>query len=264
MAESGKLVRLSLEPLWRLIYPDQCLVCGAVPEDGRRHFCAACHAALPWVGEHPCPRCGAAAGLYATTAGGCAACRGSRFAFRRAVAPLRYDGAARDLILRFKLGRKSSLAYALGDLLCAHLADSGLSRSMDLVASVPLHWRRRLQRGFDQAAMLALEVATQLRLPLVRGLMRRQRATVTQTALSALRRGLNVRGAFAVRAARRGHGLVGRLLDRLRGRVPLLGKRVLLIDDVFTTGSTVNECARVLREAGAAEVLVATVAHTCR
>ncbi len=253
-----------LEPLWRLIYPEQCLVCGAVLGPERRHFCAACHDALPWVGEHACPRCGAAAGLYATLAGGCAACRGCHFAFRRAVAPLRYEGVARDLILRFKLGRKASLAYALGDLLCDHLAETAPSLAVDLVASVPLHWRRRMRRGFDQAAMLALEVATRLRLPLARRLLRRTRHTMSQTALSALRRSINVRGAFAVRAARRGPGPLGRILDRVRGRVPLLGKRVLLIDDVFTTGSTVNECARVLREAGAAEVLVATIAHTCR
>ena len=253
-----------LEALWRLVYPEQCLVCGQALEIGRRHFCPACHQGLPWVGESSCQRCGAAVGRHAPTAQGCAACRSRRFAFRRAVAPLRYQGVARDLILGFKLGRRASLAYVLGDLLCDYLAEGGLSRAVDLVVPVPLHWRRRVRRGFNQAALLALEAGERFGLPVAPGLLRRRRATVTQTALSGLRRGANVRDAFAVRAARSGCGHLGRLLDRLGGRAAVLGRRVLLVDDVFTTGATVNECARVLREAGAAEVLVATVAHTCR
>jgi ComF family protein len=246
------------------VYPEQCLVCGQALEVGRRHFCAACHKGLPWVGDHSCPRCGAATGLHASTAQGCAACRSRRFAFRRAVAPLRYQGVARELILAFKLGRRASLAYVLGDLLCDYLAEGGLSRAADLVVPVPLHWRRRASRGFNQAGLLALEIGTRFRLPVASRLLKRRRATMTQTALSGLGRGANVRDAFAARAARNGHSPLGRILDRLAGRTAVLGKRVLLVDDVFTTGSTVNECARVLREAGAAEVLVATVAHTCR
>ena len=248
-----------LEALWRLVYPEQCLVCGQVLEVGRRHFCPACHRGLPWIGDTPCPRCGAAAGRHANTAQGCAACRSQRFAFRRAIAPLRYEGVARDLILGFKLGRRASLAYVLGDILCDYLGESGLSQAVDLVAPVPLHWRRRATRGFNQAGLIALEIGTRFHLPVATRLLKRQRATMTQTALSGLRRGANVRGAFAARSARNGG-----FLDRLTGRTTLLGKRVLLVDDVFTTGSTVNECARVLREAGVAEVLVATVAHTCR
>ncbi len=247
-----------LEALWRLVYPEQCLVCGQAPEVSRRHFCSACYKGLPWVGEHSCPRCGAPVGLHAAAAEGCAACRSLRFAFRRAVAPLRYQGVARELILAFKLGRRASLSYVLGDLLCDYLAETGLSRAVDLVVPVPLHWRRRVSRGFNQAALLGLEVATRFRLPLASRLLKRRRATVTQTALSGLGRGANVRDAFVARPAR------GGLLDRLAGREHLLGRRVLLLDDVFTTGATVNECARVLRAAGAAEVLVLTVAHTCR
>lgn len=253
-----------LEALWRLVYPEQCLVCGRAPEASRRHFCSACYEALPWVGEHACPRCGAPVGLQAATAEGCVGCRSRHFAFRRAVAPFRYEGVARDLILAFKLGRRASLAYVLGDILCDYLAESGLSRAVDLVVPVPLHWRRRMSRGFNQAALLGLEVATRFRIPLAARLLKRRRATVSQTALSGLRRGANVRDAFAVRDARCERGPLGGLLNRLAGRRIVLGKRVLLLDDVFTTGATVNECSRVLRAAGASEVLVVTVAHTCR
>ncbi|MBM4035085.1 MAG: ComF family protein [Planctomycetes bacterium] len=252
------------ESLWRLVFPELCLVCGAALELGRRHFCVACYKGLPWVGENACPRCGAATGHYASLEGGCATCRGIRFAFRRAVAPLRYQGVARELILAFKLGRRGALAYVLGDLMCDYLADGGLSLAADLVVPVPLHWRRRLKRGFNQARLLALEVSTRFGLPLAPGVLRRRRATVSQTALSGLGRGANVRGAFAVRRARGAQNPLGRLANHLAATASILGKRVLLVDDVFTTGATVNECARMLREAGAAEVLVATVAHTCR
>ncbi|HPD14937.1 MAG TPA: ComF family protein [Planctomycetota bacterium] len=240
---------LALEPFWRLAFPESCVACGVPLERPRRHFCAACHRALPWVGEHACPRCGDAVGSHARTAAGCAACRNRHLAFARAVAPLRYEGKARELILKFKLGRRASLAHALGALLGDFLAESGLSRAVDLVAPVPLHWRRRLSRGFNQAMLLACELAIRFDLRLAPRLLVRRRATETQTALSGLRRGANVRGAFALRAPWR------------RG---VLGRRVLVVDDVFTTGATAHECARVLRAGGAAEVLVATVAHTHR
>lgn len=250
-----------IEALCRLVYPEQCLVCGGLLGLGARHFCPGCREGLPWVGEHACSRCGAPVGLHASTAQGCARCRSRHLAFRRAVAPLRYQGVARDLILAFKLGRRASLSYVLGEILCGYLAEGGLSQAADLVVPVPLHWRRRVSRGFNQAALIALEVATRFRLPLAHRLLVRRRATVSQTALSGLGRGANVRGAFAVRPAA---GALRRLLRREAGPRSLLGKRVLLVDDVFTTGATVHECARVLREAGAAEVLVATIAHTCR
>ena len=129
-------------------------------------------------------------------------------------------------------------------------------------------WRRcrctGVDRGFNQARLLALEIGARFHLPVASGLLRRTRATTSQTAFSRLWREANVRGAFAVRAAAEGARRVARLLDRLRGRVAVRGRSVLLVDDVMTTGSTVNECARALRKAGARRVVVATVAKTAR
>lgn len=249
------------ESVWRLAYPEHCVVCGQVVGVDRRHLCTACRGSLPHIGEHTCPRCGEAVAPHSVTERGCASCRTRRFAFERAAAPFRYEGTIRELLLRFKLGRDASLAYVLGELLCDYLAGSGLSGAADLVAPVPLHWRRRVERGFNQAGLLAIEIGMRFGLAVAGGLLRRTRATRTQTAFSHLQRQANVRAAFAVRAARRGRGPVGRLWERLTGRVALLGQRVLLVDDILTTGSTVHECARVLREAGARSVLVATVAR---
>ena len=248
-----------VESLWRLAYPEQCVVCGELLGLDQRHLCPACREALPWIGEHSCPRCGDRVGPHSDTANGCAGCRGRSFAFRRAVAPLRYEGTARDLLLAFKLGKRASLAYVLADLLGDYLAAGGVSQAADLIVPVPLHWLRRARRGFNQAALLAYEIGLRFRLPVAPRLLARRRATVSQTAFSGLHRTANVRDAFALKRGGGGLGWLRRLLGRPRS---ILGRRVLLIDDILTTGSTVHECAKVLREAGAAEVVVATVART--
>ena len=253
--------RQACESLWRVAYPEQCVLCGELLDLDTRHFCAPCREGLPWIGEHACPRCGSQVAPHAATAKGCAACRGRPFAFERAVAPFRYEGVVRDLILEFKLGKRSSLACVLGGLLCDMLAEGGLTQVVDVVVPVPLHWRRRVQRGFNQARLLALEVGARFGLPVAQGLLRRGRATQSQTGFSRLGRQANVRGAFAVRTAWVGQGRIRSLVARLLGAEDLLGRRALLIDDVMTTGSTVHECARTLREAGAAEVFVVTIAR---
>lgn len=250
------------ETLWRVAYPEQCAWCGAALELERRHFCAACFDKLPWIGEHACRRCGSQVAPHAVTKGGCAACRGLRLAFARAAAPFRYEGMIRDLILQFKLGRRPSLVYVLGDLLCDYLASGGVSRAADVIVPVPLHWRRRASRGYNQARLLALEIGARFGLPVAARALRRRRDTRSQTALTALSRTMNVRDAFVARTLASDQALVQRLWARALGALNLLGRRVLLVDDVMTTCSTLNECARVLKRAGAAEVSVAVLART--
>jgi len=238
------------EALWRFVFPEHCVVCGVGLDVPYRYFCHGCWEELPWVGEMVCPRCGSAVPPNAAVARGCASCRGRRFGFSRAVAPLHYEGAARELVLRLKLGKEVSLAHVLGAVLANFLETGGLSRWVDLVVPVPLHWRRRMTRTFNQAALLALEVGARFHLPVATRLLVRTRPTQSQTAFSALGRSLNVRGAFAL----------ARPFLSWRGSVA--GKRILLIDDVLTTGATTSECARVLRQGGASDVVVATVART--
>ncbi len=234
------------EALWRFLFPEHCVVCGMGLEAPRRHFCQQCWERLPWVGEPTCPRCGSAVPPNAVVERGCASCRGQRFGFSSAVAPLHYERAARELILRFKLAKEAPLAYVLGELLADFLASGGVSHRVDVIVPVPLHWRRRMTRTFNQAELLAREIGARFNLPVVVGALVRKRATQSQTAFPALGRALNVRDAFK--------------LGRRRGM--LAGKRVLLVDDVLTTGATTSECGRVLRRGGAADVVVATVTKT--
>jgi len=173
--------------------------------------------------------------------GRCALCRGGLRGFDAAYCYGSYEGALRELIHLYKYGRVQTLAKPLGDLLAAALPRE---ERFDAVTAVPLHWRRQWQRGFNQSELLARIVAARYGIGVVRAL-RRVRSTKAQAGLSNTRRRENVAGAFECR----------------RGARALQGKRILLIDDVMTTGSTAASCARVLKSAGAAKVSLLTVAR---
>jgi ComF family protein len=175
--------------------------------------------------------------------GRCALCRGGLRGFDAAYCFGSYDGTLRALIHLYKYSRIRTLSEPLARLLAAALP---LDQSFDLVTPVPLHWRRQWQRGFNQSELLARAVAQHRGIPVVRAL-RRARPTETQAGLSNTARRRNVASAF-----RCGRGAI------------VAGRRVLLIDDVMTTGSTAAACARVLKQAGAARVVLLTVARVDR
>jgi ComF family protein len=160
---------------------------------------------------------------------------------------LRYDDASRDLVLAFKHADRTDGAPAYGAWLARAGAD--LVADADAIAPVPLHWTRLFSRRYNQAALLALALGTHAGLPVVPDLLIRRRRTPSQGRMSATGRARNVAGAFSLNARR---------LAFLEGR------RILLIDDVLTTGATVESCARVLLRGGAAAVDVLTLARVVR
>lgn len=176
----------------------------------------------------------------------CALCRNGLRGFDAAYCFGAYEGVLRELIHLYKYGRVRTLARPLGGLLVRALARD---EQYDMVTAVPLHWRRRWQRGFNQAGLLAREVARHSGIPFARAL-RRVRSTRAQAGLSNTARRRNMVSAFACRRGMR-NGRLG-------------GRRVLLIDDVMTTGSTAAACARTLKSAGAARVALLTVARVDR
>jgi ComF family protein len=178
--------------------------------------------------------------------GRCALCRNGLRGFDAAYSFGAYEGVLRELIHLYKYGRVRTLARPLGDLLARALAPD---EHYDLVTAVPLHWHRRWQRGFNQAGLLARGIARRTGIPFARTL-RRVRSTRAQAGLSNTARRRNVSSAFVCRRSLRG--------GELRGR------RVLLIDDVMTTGSTAAACARALKSAGTARVALLTVARVDR
>ncbi len=214
----------------RLLLPPICLLCGAAGAMGR-DLCAGCAAALP-RNAAACPGC--ALPLAAGQTGTCDDCRLQPRSFDRVFAPFRYEPPLDFLICGLKFAGRLSHARLLSELFAAALAERNAPLP-DCIVPVPLHPLRLRERGFNQALELARPAARFLRRPVLANGLQRVRHTARQTELDARRRQLNPLGAFAI-----GH--------------PLPGVRVALIDDVMTTGSTVRECARVLRASGATDI----------
>jgi ComF family protein len=175
----------------------------------------------------------------------CADCARERASWHRARAVLRYDKHSRRLILSLKHGDRTHLAKALGRWM--HRAGGDVLDGADLLVPVPLHWTRLFARQYNQAAMLAHAIHASGGPPVAPDWLIRRRRTPSQGRLGPLARARNVRGAFALRASR-----------------TVRGKRLVIVDDVLTTGATAEECARVLRREGAAFVGVLTLARAVR
>ena len=228
-----------------IVFPPHCHSCHAfIPEAGDLHLCPACRGEVHAILSPLCSLCG----IPFATAGGidhpCGACTASPPRYTAARAAVTFDGVARDLIHRFKYDRKVHLARPLTLLAGEALFPFIVTTGADLILPVPLHRRRLRERGFNQAVLLGRPLARGWRIPLVVDNLKRIRWTEPQVTLSAAEREANVRGAFA-----------------LADPPGVRGKTILLVDDVYTTGSTVLECSRVLRRAGAAAVYVITVAR---
>lgn len=236
--------------LLHLVFPTPCHVCQRPLGLGRRSaLCAACWGALERVPQAGCQRCGwpfpAAGAARGAERPLCQRCRETddHFEAARAVLLYRDGGVARAAILLCKHGGRLGLLQHLAALLAAEAPADLMERAWDAAVPVPLHWRRRWRRGFNQAEALARAVGRRHGLPVARRCLTRIRATPPQHGDAAARR-RNVRDAFAVRRAPR-----------------IAGKRLLLVDDVFTTGATANACAAALLAAGATAVGVLTLAR---
>ncbi len=216
-----------------------CAVCDALLDEPLSGcVCAGCWRSIRLITPPICDRCG---DPLPRAGGDCPGCSGQQSAVTRARAVGEYEGTLREIIHALKYAGRLSLAKPLAAQM--RVRGNDVLRSADCVVPVPLHWRREHQRGFNQAR----EIARHLGPPVVSALVRR-RETRPQVELVADRRKANVAGAFAARRAwfRK---------DDIRGR------NVLLIDDVSTTGATLNACARVLQERGARSVHALTAAR---
>ena len=231
----------------RLLYPKLCLVCDAVEGDSvafRHGLCNECHPAVTTDPSLACPWCAQTVGLHSDTTDGCMECKGIALGFERAVRLGPYTGKLRDAVLRMKFLAGEGLADLIGRTFVECRGEALHTLNVDVVAPVPLHWWRRWTRGYNQSEAVARELAAGLGVPFVPQLLSRVKWTTQQIQPTREARRENVKGAFRVRTGAR-----------------LVGKTVLLMDDVMTTGSTLGEAARTLREAGAERVVVAVLAR---
>lgn len=225
-----------------LLLPPSCMCCAAALDDdsGVIRLCPACREELSaLVSQQACPRCARSIGPY----GSCAACGQEPPPFEAAVRIGVYDGPLSHLVRIVKYRGVRYAAPLMARLLMAKLHQNRVAERIDLVTAVPLYWWRFYRRGYNQAVLLARELRRQGLPVALKRVLVRIRDTRPQVGLSRTARLANVRGAFRVRRPK-----------------AVRGRRVLLVDDVMTTGATAETCARTLLAAGARSVTVAVAA----
>ncbi|MCU0785863.1 MAG: ComF family protein [Verrucomicrobia bacterium] len=226
-------------------YPAACQFCGeqrARPEDGL--VCSRCWSQVRFIKPPFCERCGLPFEGNLTTPFECANCREMELHFSAARSAVVASGVALDAIHRYKYQRALWFEPFLADLLVREAGPALSGQKWDWLVPVPLHPTKKREREFNQAERLAGRLSAATKIPVNNNWLRRVLPTSTQTRLTREQRAANMRGAFGMANG-----------DRLHG------ERVVLLDDVFTTGATTSACARVLRAAGAGEVCVWTVAR---
>lgn len=242
------------QKILNLILPANCHICKLpVKEWSNPYICRICWKKIRFIDGPVCPRCGipfkSSVTLIRSPDYLCGTCRKQKFYFTKASALGYYEGTLSETIHIFKYEKKQSMARYMNSLISGSILH-GIAKA-DIIIPVPLHKKRLKERGFNQALLIVHHIANSIvgagfkPAPTlsIDGLLR-TRWTRPQIELSREERLRNVKGAFAVRDG-----------------ISFKGKKLLLIDDVYTTGATVNECARVLKKAGAKEVVVFTIAR---
>ena len=244
---SNPSIKVYLESLVSLIYPRTCLVCSTrLNPERKKPLCEECLSKIALIQPPFCIKCGLSLpGPSSHKAGLCIDCQRSmrRYPFLRAWSACLYSETLRKCIHILKYNKRQGLAVFLSQFIIAFTRKNTIMDRFDLIVPVPLHSVKKRERGFNQAHLLTKPIAREFNLPLSSNL-RRIGPNISQTTLSRQDRFNNIRGAFAS----------SRSLE-------FQDRNILLIDDVFTTGATVSECARVLYSHGARSVCVLTLAR---
>ncbi len=231
-----------------LCLPRVCVDCQRIGTLPQKSWCGACWEKIPLIGTPLCPGCGRPfVDSSASPDHLCGDCIERNFRFDSARSATLHEGTVRTLVHQFKFGAQLKWTPCLVDLLETAYSEWVLP-APDLIVPVPLHTKRLSQRGFNQAGLLARELGRKVRIPVSAEALVRKNQTMPQTRLKRRERLENVKGAFEISNDRK-----------------VRGCRILLIDDVFTTGTTLSECAKVLkRKGGASEVYALTVTRALR
>ena len=228
-----------------LLYPEVCQLCQAEPATPREGFVGSqCWSQAHFIRPPFCDRCGLPFSGEITTSFVCTNCNELEFFFTSARSAVVAKTVVLEAIHRFKYSRALWFEPFLADLLIREAAPGLSQQPWDGLLPVPLHPLKEREREFNQSALLARRLSRATRIPCLEKILHRERDTATQPHLNRHQRAANMHSAFAVRPG-----------------TSLAGRRLVLVDDVFTTGATTNACARALRAAGAAEVCVWTVAR---
>jgi len=236
--------------LWQLVdllFPPRCALCGTVDHaasDGGNAYCPECIEKLTPEPLNRCQRCAAEIGPYASSNKGCAHCRNRRLRFNSVVCLGMYDGSLRKAPLAAKWSFSAVRMSSLGALLATRRSAELNAGAFDRIVPIPQHWRQRLVRNFNPTWIIAHELASRLNIDCDVHLLRRTSRTRPQKRISVKQRFENQSGTLAV------------------SHPPTVqGQRILIVDDVLTTGATCSEAAKVLKAAGARSCTVAVLAR---
>jgi ComF family protein len=239
---AGQAGRFAWQSLNQLFWPGVCVNCRGSIRETDENLCRDCwDELLACTGGDYCRRCGRDAGKFALLEGSCPDCQGKEISFDRIARAGVYSHSLQEMILSFKNGR-TELDSVLGFLAKSALQGGGFGDQIDLFVPVPLHWSRRLARGYNQSYVLAGRLKSTTA-KISTNLVRIRRTKSQPAMASPAARARNVAGAFAVRY---GHDFAGR--------------KICLVDDIKTTGATLNECAKTLKQAGASKVFALVLA----
>ena len=228
--KTGFLKKL-LVNLTALFFPERCAFCGKVTSAGE-HTCAQCKSDLPLVSGIICKTCGCEKAFCS--------CKKKHFEFKRCIAPFYYEGIAKRGVLRYKFGNKQSAVRVFAIYATEIISREYSTEHFDFVTAVPMSKAEFSNRGFNQSEAFGIALAKELALEFKK-VLSKPFDTRPQRSCSATNRWGNVFGAFSVTSS-------------------LEGKRVLLVDDIMTTGATLNECAKMLKLSGAAVVFCTVIA----
>ncbi|MBR2707523.1 MAG: ComF family protein [Mogibacterium sp.] len=242
----GEWIRRTGNKLLDLVYPMNlyCISCGKITDDSRTYrLCNECMEASNWVTERRCAKCGKPL-AYSDPGEKCFACSmEADRSFDRGHACAGYGAVEQSLIFAFKYGSRSDIGGTLGEIMhdrmAAEYGEDALAGMYDLVVPVPIHRSKKKKRGFNHADLMAESFAKRAGIACDTGMVMRTRDTAPMKGLGAEERRLNISGAFELRERR--HPLIE-------------GRSILLIDDIYTTGSTIDEIASLLKAAGASRV----------
>ena len=236
-----------LSTLFRFLLPPQCPCCEKFLEEGQQGFCSRCLSEIHWIEPPFCSICGIPFISEEAENHPCGDCITRRKYFTIARAWGAYKGSLQEAIHRWKYEGRTYLTFFFAQWMAEGLNRYWKADSLDFLIPVPLHTHRLRKRGFNQALLLVKELSRRTGIPYRKTILQKRKPTIPQVNLSVIEREKGLKGAFHV-----------------IGEEALKGKSVLLVDDVYTTGATVNECSKVLLRGGAERVDVFTLAHAIR
>lgn len=242
------LVRQTTHELLNWLLPSDCLLCGTATDSNPAHvpatLCESCRNDLAPPGGVTCESCGAPLGPHTNPAGKCPHCRGRRFRFKTVSCLGMYDGPLQPILLAGKWSTSSNNIRTLARIYIDFHESQLQLRNFDRILPIPQIWHRRLRRNFNAAEIVANEIGKRLDRPVDLHILRRSRATKPQKRASFADRKETQRNSF-----------------RIQQKYVIREERLLLVDDILTTGATCDEAARSLEQAGAKECHVAVLAR---